>query len=137
MIPVTICLEGDSMRPLIRRGKDRVTIMPLSRPLKKGDIVLFRGGPNRYVVHRVRCMKDDRVQTMGDNCYRPDPWMPVENIIGIVVKMERSGCILRLDTPAARFWGRVWMQTHPIRMIYRRFRSMAGRCYRKMFRRLK
>ncbi|MBQ6805352.1 MAG: hypothetical protein IJP04_11910, partial [Clostridia bacterium] len=36
MLPVTICLEGDSMRPLIRRGKDPVTILPLSRPLKIG-----------------------------------------------------------------------------------------------------
>ncbi|MBR2942674.1 MAG: S24/S26 family peptidase [Clostridia bacterium] len=46
-IPVTITLEGDSMRPLIRRGRDRVTIVPLDREIRKGDVVLFRGGPKR------------------------------------------------------------------------------------------
>ena len=39
--PVTICLEGDSMRPLIRRGRDPVTIVPLKRKNKKGDVVDF------------------------------------------------------------------------------------------------
>ena len=29
MLSVTICLEGDSMRPLICRGLDPVTILPL------------------------------------------------------------------------------------------------------------
>ena len=44
MIPVTIPLAGDSMRPLIRRNRDKVTIIPLNRELQIGDIVLFQGG---------------------------------------------------------------------------------------------
>ena len=135
MIPVTICLEGDSMRPLVRRGRDKVTILPLARPLIKGDIVLFRGRPERYVVHRVYRLNNGMVRTLGDNCMYPDPWMPLENVWGLVVKMERSGRIYRLDTPASRAFGRIWMLTHPIRHIYRRFRSLGGRIYRKVFRR--
>ena len=135
MLPVTICLEGDSMRPLIRRGKDKVTIIPLNRPLMKGDIVLFRGGPERYVVHRVWKMRENMVRTLGDNCLNPDPWMPLDDVWGLVVKMERDGHIFRLDSPVARFFGKLWMALYPLRRIYRRLRSLAGRCYRKIFRR--
>ncbi|MDO4371401.1 MAG: S24/S26 family peptidase, partial [Clostridia bacterium] len=45
--PVTIPLEGDSMRPLIRRGCDPVTIVPIYGELRIGDVVLFALG-GRY-----------------------------------------------------------------------------------------
>ena len=130
--PVTICLEGDSMRPLIRRGKDPVTIVPLRRELMKGDVVLFRLG-ERYVVHRVWQLKDGLVRTFGDNCWNPEPWFPEEQVLGQVVRYVRGGRTHRLDTPAARAWGRMWMAIHPIRLCYKRLRSLAGRCYRKVF----
>lgn len=133
MLPVTICLEGDSMRPLVRRGRDRVTIVPLHRPLKIGDIVLFKGGEKRYVVHRVYKIREGMVQTLGDNCWNPDSWMPLQDVWGLVVKMERGGRIFRLDCPSARLWGRFWMLLHPARILLRRLRHLAGRCYRKVF----
>lgn len=134
MLPVTICLEGDSMRPLVRRGLDKVTILPVMRPLKKGDIVLFKGGYKRYVVHRMFKMRGTRVQTLGDNCYYPDPWMPVENVWGLVVKMERDGRTYRLDTRLSRAWGRIWMFFHPVRIFCRRCRNLAARIIKKILR---
>ena len=130
--PVTICLEGDSMRPLIRRGRDPVTIIPINRPLQKGDVVLFQLG-ERYIVHRVWKMEDGRVRTFGDNCWNPDPWIPDKQVLGLVVKYARNGRVHRLDTPQARAWGRAWMAIHPIRLCYKRLRALAGRCYRKIF----
>lgn len=130
--PVTICLEGDSMRPLIRRGRDPVTVVLLTRGLMKGDVVLFRLG-ERYVVHRVWKLKEGLVRTFGDNCWNPEPWFPREQVLGQVVRYVRSGRIHRLDTPAARAWGRVWMAIHPIRKWYKRLRTLAGRCYRRLF----
>lgn len=130
--PVTIFLEGDSMRPLIRRGRDPVTVVPLQRELKKGDVVLFKLG-ERYIVHRVWRMKDRFVQTFGDNCWNPEPWFPQEQVLGQVVRLVRNGRTVRLDTPAARAWGRGWMAIHPVRKCYKRLRALAGRCYRKVF----
>ena len=77
---VTICLEGDSMRPLIRRSRDPVTIIPLSRELRKGDVVLFCLG-ERYIVHRVWRLRDGLVRTFGDNCWNPEPWFPREQLL--------------------------------------------------------
>ena len=133
---VTIPLEGDSMRPLIRRGRDPVTIVPLQRPLQKGDVVLFRLG-ERYIVHRVWQLQDDMVRTYGDNCWNPEPWFPKQQVLGLVVRYVRDGRAHPLDTPAARAWGRCWMALAPIRRCYKRARSLAGRCYRKIFPRTK
>ena len=130
--PVTICLEGDSMRPLIRRGKDPVTIVPLSRGIRTGDVVLFRLG-TRYVVHRVWRMRPGMVQTFGDNCWNPEPWFPEEQVLGQVVCFSRGGRTHRLDTEAARTFGKIWMAIHPVRKCFKRLRAIAGRLYRMVF----
>lgn len=124
--PVTIFLEGDSMRPLIRRGKDPVTIVPLTRELMKGDVVLFRLG-ERYVVHRVWQLKDGLVRTYGDNCLNPEPWFPAEQVLGQVTTFKRNGRTHRLDTPAARAWGRGWMAAWPLRRICKRIHGFVAR----------
>ena len=132
VIPMRIPLEGDSMRPLIRRGRDPVTILPLSRKLRRGDVVLFENPPGRYVVHRVYRLKDGAVQTLGDNCWNPDPWMAEKQVLGQAVQAERNGRKIPLDNRAARAFGRLWMACHPMRMQYRKLRSLAGRCYRRI-----
>ena len=130
--PVTICLEGDSMRPLIRRGRDPVTIVPLSRELKKGDVVLFTLRDGRYVVHRVWKLKPGWVRTFGDNCWNPEPWFPEELVLGQVMRFVRNGRTVRLDTPLARGWGRMWLAVHPVRKLYRRVRSLAARIVKRI-----
>ena len=124
-LPVVITLEGESMRPLIRRGRDRVTILPLTREIRIGDVVLFQAAPDLYVVHRVFRIKDGLIRTLGDNC---------ENIWGLVVRLERCGRSWNLDTGAWRAWGRFWMAIHPARVLYKRGRKLLGRCRRSLFR---
>lgn len=131
-IPMRIPLDGDSMRPLIRRGRDMVTIVPLARPAKLGDVVLFESPPGRYVVHRVYRLAEGRVQTLGDHCRAPDPWMPEGAVLGQVVQAERGRLCIPLDTPASRAAGRIWMALLPARRMYLRGRSAVGRMLRKL-----
>ena len=132
-MPVTIRLQGESMRPLIRKGRDRVTIVPVKRSLKVGDIVLFRSGDGRYVVHRVCALRTDMVCTLGDNCSFNDGWIPREDVWGLVVKMERNGRTCVLDSKWSRAFGRLWMATLPLRRIYRRVRWLAAKVYHLIF----
>ena len=127
--PVTICLEGESMRPLIRKGRDPVTIVPVRGEMKKGDVVLFTLGDGRYVVHRVWRLREGLVRTLGDNCVNPEPWFPRTQVLGQVVRFSRNGHVFRLDTPAARAFGRVWMALFPMRRGYKRIRALAGRVF--------
>ena len=132
VLPMRIPLDGDSMRPLIRRGRDRVTIVPLSRPLRRGDVVLFEYPAGRYVVHRVYRMRDESVRTLGDHCWNPDPWMPRACVLGLVIQFERGGKTIRLDNRPARCMGRIWMAGLPLRRCWWKSRALAGRILRKL-----
>ena len=132
VLPMCIPLDGNSMRPLIRRRSDRVSIVPLTRSLLRGDVVLFEHPAGRYVVHRIYRMRDDSVQTLGDHCWNPDPWMPKSCALGLAVLLERNGRRIRLDHPAAQLLGRVWMAGLPIRRGWWQCRALAGRCLRGM-----
>lgn len=105
-IPMRFTVEGDSMRPLIRRRRDVVMLLPMDRPPLVGDIVLFVTGDEarRYVLHRVWEVDGGRVRTFGDGCLRPDGWMPADHIWGRVVCIRR-GCI-RIN--ADGFFWRAW-----------------------------
>lgn len=132
--PVTIFLEGNSMMPLIRRGKDSVTIAALQRPLRIGDVVLITTGADRYVVHRVWRINGTTIRTLGDNCVNPDPWIPQECVLGQAILYRRNNVKHRLDTTAARLWGRAWMAVFPLRKCCIQLKSIVRRYYRKLFR---
>ncbi len=132
VLPMRIPLDGDSMRPLIRRNRDLVSIIPLPRSIKRGDVVLFEYPAGRYVVHRVRRTEKDRVQTLGDHCWNPDPWMPQDSVLGLVTEAERNGRRIPLSTPFARGLGRIWMAGLPLRRFWWRCKAMAGRVLRKL-----
>ena len=132
--PVTICLDGSSMMPLIRRGKDPVTIAPLQREVKVGDVVLFTTGAERYVVHRVWKKQGDKIRTLGDNCLNPDPWITMDSVLGQAVLYRRNGRKHRLDTPAARLFGRVWLALYPVRKRCIRLKFFLYKCLKRIWR---
>lgn len=117
-IPIQIPLDGDSMQPWIRRQRDLVTIVPLQRPVRRGDIVLFADDAGRYVVHRVWKQKDGFVITLGDHCTKPDHPLRPEQIWGLVTKVTRGGWTIPVDNAPARNFGRFWMALLPVRVGY-------------------
>ncbi len=114
--PARILIHGNSMYPLIRINRDYVTICPLKEKPEEGDIVLFADPDRkRYVLHRVWQTEDDRVLTWGDNCLRPDGWIPLEMVWGKAALIERGKRTFVPERQSgmrlARFWhrfGRVW-----------------------------
>lgn len=131
--PVTICLDGNSMMPLIRRGKDPVTIIPLQHPLRIGDVVLLTTGTNRYVVHRIWKIRGENIRTLGDNCVNPDSWVTQDHVLGQVIYYNRNNEKHRLDTTASRLWGRAWMAIFPLRKCCIQLKNALRRYYRKLF----
>ena len=49
----TVYPKGTSMLPLIRQGRDSVTLAKPSAPLKRGDIAFYLRDNGQYVLHRV------------------------------------------------------------------------------------
>ncbi len=112
---VTITLSGYSMQPLIRYAKDPVTVSQICRPLKTGDIVLFRRHDGVYVMHRIKKITDDRIITIGDNCLHEDAPIRHDQVCGLAVRTVRNGRSIRLDSRGQRMYGKLWMMSLPMR----------------------
>lgn len=121
-LPVTFSPDGDSMRPLLRKNRDTVTVVPVYRKLKKGDIVLFIRYDGACVVHRVYRIKGETVVTLGDACHGFDTPIPARNVMGIAVRADRDGRILNLDSSFSRLSGIIWMHTRKLRILRRKIR---------------
>lgn len=129
-VPVQVTLSGVSMEPLIRKGKDVVTFLPVSRPLKKGDVVIFKRQDGAYVCHRVFRIGNGIVQTMGDNCVNLDFPVSTGNVYALAARVQRGNKIINLDTGLARFMGLC-------RLLYRRFRAYAVKLLYPAYKRIK
>jgi signal peptidase I len=50
---------GDSMRPLIRQGKDLIIIEKQQGRLKKYDVPLYKRDSGQYVLHRILKVREN------------------------------------------------------------------------------
>ena len=96
--------KGFSMSPFIK-NKDVVTISPLQgkRP-GLGDIIAFVHPETKGLcIHRVVRRKDGFCLTKGDNISETDEFVPRENILGFVTRVERDGKQVFLGLGPERF----------------------------------
>ena len=133
-VPVTIRLAGYSMQPLLRKDRDPVTVMPVYRPPKIGDIVMFLRADGVYVMHRVSALENEMVITIGDNCIHPDHPMHRSMVLGLAVRAQRGPLKLNLDCPGSRIYGRIWMTTRPVRVLLYYARRVASKLKHKLCR---
>ena len=79
------------MTPLIKDG-DVLTVVPVSSaPPQMGHVVAFiHPATGKLVVHRVVGLKGARYLLKGDRALEGDGWVPRENILGCVKKVERQ-----------------------------------------------
>ena len=132
-LPVKIPLMGYSMFPLVRYNRDIVTIIPLEQCPQVGDIVLFKNTKrDLYVVHRVWEIKDNIVLTWGDNCDAPDGWMPIEEILGKVVLIERGKKKIKPEPDKGVRWAIFWHKAGKGYRFYRYCRNRVAERIKKM-----
>ena len=91
-VPISFCAKGFSMSPFIR-DCDVITVSPLHDRLPKiGDVVAFRcTSTDRLITHRVIGRKGNYYHMQGDSVPMPDGIVPIDNIVGLVTKLERDG----------------------------------------------
>ena len=64
--------HGTSMRPLLRQGRDSVSLRRVDSPICKGDILFYRRPDGSYVLHRVTAVTSQGLTMMGDNQLKPE-----------------------------------------------------------------
>ena len=90
--PLRFRAKGLSMSPFIKDG-DLVTVRPLAgAPPRTGDIVAFlHPATGKAAVHRIVRKRSGLFSLKGDNVPDSDGTLSVEQILGIVSRVERAG----------------------------------------------
>ena len=85
-------IEGDSMLPLIRQGRDLVLISakPKGR-LKKYDVPLYKRDNGQYVLHRILKVRENDYVLCGDNRQQRETGISDRHIIGVLTAVIRDG----------------------------------------------
>jgi signal peptidase I len=82
-------VKGHSMYPLLRDGKDEVTISPLTCDPSVYDIVLFRYR-GKHILHRIISIEGDTYTIQGDGIYISCEKCTREDIIGVVTQIHKK-----------------------------------------------
>lgn len=89
---LTYTSEGYSMYPLISNGGDVLRIVKLDRPIKRGDVLLYKDSKGHYILHRlIKIRKNGILVLAGDNNSWKDEPIKKESVLG------RLRCIYKKD----------------------------------------
>ena len=108
--------QGYSMYPLLVPGRDEVILSPLpDRPLRRGDVALYRRDTGILVLHRICRCKEDGYYMVGDNQVQVEGPLRKEQVIGIMSGFVRKGKLFSSDDLWYRILSRVWLIMRPVR----------------------
>ena len=119
--------NGISMLPMLRQGKDSV-ILTLPVKIKKYDMPLFETSTGNYVLHRVvKFNHDGTFDCMGDNCFRAEKNIRMEQVIAVVDGFYRDDKYYSVNYVPYRIYCVIWNYTRTLRRIYRKIRVLIRR----------
>ena len=81
--------KGTSMLPLIHTD-DIVTLKKVESELKTGDIVFYKRDNGQYVLHRIRRIKKDTLDIVGDHQRVVEYGVRKDQVIGVLVSYKKK-----------------------------------------------
>ncbi len=124
------CAKGNSMRPMLRDGRDMIMVEVPKTELRKYDIILYRV-EERYVLHRIIAVKEHEYITRGDNTYLKEH-IPKENVLGVLVAYNKNGKRHECTDVSHKLYSRFRAFTYPARRLGLFLKQLPGRLSRKI-----
>ena len=122
--------KGVSMLPMLRQGRDTVTLSPITGKLKKYDLPLYQRSNGKYVLHRI-VRVGETYTCSGDNQVVLEHGLTQEQMIAVVTAYTRDGKNHSVSSTGYRLYCRLWHHTRLIRRIWRGLRRRLARRFRK------
>ena len=111
--------RGVSMLPMLRQDMDSVVISPITRRLRRYDIVLYQRENGKYVLHRI--IKVGETYTcIGDHQYTPEPELTHSQMLAVVTGFYRAERFYKISNPGYHAYCILWHHTRALRKTYRR-----------------
>lgn len=114
-LPVT----GTSMYPTILGGRDQVTLVRPTEPLKKYDLPLYRRANGQFVLHRIiSVQKDGTFTCCGDHQWKKEKGLRADQMLALTTQLTRKGKTFSAAHPRYVRWIRFWVLIRPLRAVY-------------------
>ena len=111
---VKFTVVGDSMFPIFRNNKDKVTIVK-SETVKKRDVILYRRKDGSYVLHRVVGKGKLGYKLCGDNQLVIEYPVKQSSVIAVMTEFERKGRTVEITRLWYVLYSRIWCVLLPLR----------------------
>ena len=117
---VSLLISGSSMAPFLIHHRDTVYFKKPDRELKAGDIVFYRRANGKYVMHRIRWIRQEGYYMIGDGQTQTEGPLKREQIFGLITAVKRKDKLMRPGDFWWEFFARVWLRIIPLRGLIRR-----------------
>ena len=113
-----LVVSGSSMTPFLVSGRDTAFLSRLERPVRRGDILLYRRDNGQYVLHRVWRVEEDGTYTIvGDAQTELERGIRAGQVIALVTAVERKGKRMGPGSFWWEFFEKVWIRMVPLRRL--------------------
>lgn len=122
-----LVISGNSMSPFLVHGRDTIYLSRLTRPVKKGDALLYRRDNGAYIFHRVYKAENDSFTMVGDAHTQLEPGIRPDQVIAIMTSATRKG---KRQAPGCFWWEffeKIWIRMVPLRPILRNLYTAINR----------
>ena len=131
ILPVT----GTSMKPTLLGGRDSVTLVRASSPLRRYDLPLYRRSSGQFVLHRIIAVEPDGTYTCcGDHQWSPERGIRPDQIVALTVRFCRKGKTVAADDPGYLRRVRFWVAIRPLRRVLMKAAGALSRLKRRIIR---
>ena len=112
---VPLSISGSSMNPFLVHSRDTVYLSKVTRPLKKGDMILYRRDSGDYVLHRIYRVEESGCWLVGDAQTVLEKGIRPDQILALVTAVRRKGKLLQPGSFWWDFFEKVWIRMIPLR----------------------
>jgi len=117
---VPLVVSGSSMTPFLVHRRDTVYLSKVCRPLKRGDMVLYRRDSGAYILHRIFRTEGDTFTMVGDNQTLLESGIRRDQVKAVVTAVYRKGRRLQKGSFWWEFFEKIWIRMVPVRPAVRK-----------------
>ena len=107
------------MLPMIREGKDTVTLSPPPLKLKKYDLPLYQRDDGKYILHRIT-EAENGYTCIGDNQFVYEKGVRPDQIIAVVTSFSRGEREHSVEKLSYKLYCIFWHNSRALRHFWRR-----------------
>ena len=112
---VPLNISGSSMTPFLVHSRDTVYLSKVTRPLKKGDMILYRRDNGAYILHRIYRVTPDGYWLVGDAQILIEKDVRPDQVLALVTAVRRREKLLQPGSFWWNFFEKVWIRVIPLR----------------------